>query len=165
MLACERPVSGNRRVSQPASGDTGPVDIVPFRAWHLEFVSVQPEQWAGTPDLSPAYGRALEREGHAFSAFVGMEVIACAGICEFWPGRSQVWALISSKIYQHRVPIHRAVKRYIQRYQCRRLECVIDPQFERAVRWAERLGFTKETPMPGYGFHGETMDMYVRVRS
>lgn len=136
---------------------------MPFCAWHLQFLDVQPEQWAVAPRLTPEYGEALAAAGCAFTAFVGIEVIACAGIVSFWPGRSQVWAIMSSLVPQYRYAIHRAVKAYVRGYRCARLECVIDPTFSRSVRWAHSLGFTLESPMPKYGVNGEDMAMYVRL--
>lgn len=116
------------------------------------------------PVLTPAYGRALEAAGGGFTAFEGSTVLAAAGIVTLWPGRGQVWALITPAMRARAIVIHRAVYRAVQRYTGARLECIIDPEFSASVAWARRLGFQYEGTMPKYGIDGRTMDMYVRIR-
>lgn len=129
----------------------------------MNHVDVRPEQWAFAPILTEGYGQALANAGGGFTAFDGMDVVAMAGIVKIWQGRAMTWALITPKIKDRVVIIHRAVYRYIQRYRCARLECVIDPQFPESVEWARRLGFRYESTMPRYAIDGRSMDMYVRL--
>ena len=65
------------------------VDIVPFQPWHLEWLSLQESQMVLSPLLTRTYGHALATSGPCYSAFVGNQVIACAGVVEFWTGRAQ----------------------------------------------------------------------------
>lgn len=114
--------------------------------------------------LTFEYGQALESAGGGFTAFEGDRVIAAAGIVTCWPGRGQVWALITPAMRARSMVIHRAVCRAIRAYEGIRLECVIDPLFEASVRWAGALGFEYESTMARYGIDGRTMDMYVHKR-
>jgi len=92
-----------------------------------------------------------------------MDVVACAGIVEFWPGRAQVWSLLSDQMPRYRKTVHRAVKTFLDGYRVRRLECVIDPRSETALRWAQHLGFQVEYLMRGYTPNGDDQLMCVRM--
>jgi hypothetical protein len=136
---------------------------VPFEPWHLDWLQLQPAQVALSSTLTVAHGQFLQQAGPCYSAFVGMDVIACAGVVEFWTGRAQVWSLLSEQMPQHTRTIHRAVKRFLADYRVARLECVVDPRSLAACRWAEHLGFVLEGPMPKYTPAGETQLMLVRL--
>lgn len=137
---------------------------MPFEAWHLDFLTLRPEQKQVGIDATPEYARALEEAGNGFSGWAGSEVIAAAGILHFWPGRAQVWGMFSYLMPRYGSLVHRHVLRYIQRHPVRRLECVIDPGFPVSIEWAKRLGFRYESRMTGYGVKGQDMLMYVRIR-
>ncbi len=116
-----------------------------------------------SPMLTAQYGRSLELSGPCYSAFAGSAVIACAGVVELWSGRAQVWSLLSVQMPQYRKTIHRAVKTFLMNYCVRRLECVVDPRSETALRWARHLGFRYESTMQGYTPLGDDQLMYVRM--
>jgi hypothetical protein len=135
---------------------------VPFEPWHLDWLTETTAQaWLGK-DL--AYGRMLKSAGSCYTAFAGAQVIACAGAFQVWDGRAQAWAMLSTSLPQYVLSVHRAVKRFLDDYQVRRVECTVDPRSKLAVRWAVRLGFSYEGTMPGYTPQGDTMDLYARVR-
>jgi hypothetical protein len=136
---------------------------VPFRAWHLEWLTLQESQMALSRNLTMVYGQTLEQAGPAYSAFVGATVIACAGVVEFWKGRAQVWSLLSDQLPQYKKSVHKGVKTFLDQYRIRRLECVVDPRCEPAKRWAERLGFYLESSMPNYTPNGDRQLMFVRL--
>lgn len=129
----------------------------------MNHVDVRPEQWAFAPVFHEGYGEALAQQGGGFTAFEGMDVIAVAGIVKLWEGRYMAWALMTPRVQDRALVIHRAVSRYLRQFRCRRLECVIDPEFPESVEWARRLGFIYEGTMPGYAVDGRSMDMYVRL--
>lgn len=136
---------------------------MPFEPWHLHWLTLQPTQAHLTELLTDAHGEAIQKAGPCYSAFVGYDVIACAGIIQMWPGRAQVWSLLSDKLPLYARDIHRAVKNYLLAYRVRRLECIVDPRHEAAVRWAEHLGFVKEGVMRAYDMQGNDQAMYVRL--
>lgn len=137
---------------------------MPFEPWHFHWLRLQPTQAHLASLMTDEHGEAIMTAGPCFSAFVGYDVIACAGIIQLWPGRAQVWSLLSESMPLYYRTIHRAVKRYIQDYPVRRLECIVDPRHHDAVRWAEHLGFVKESTMSAYDMHGNDQAMYVRVQ-
>lgn len=128
----------------------------------MDWLHLQEEQGWFTPTVS--YGTQLRQAGPAFTAFAGLDVVGCAGIIPLWHGRAMVWALLSDLVRVYPKAIHKAVKQYIDAYQVDRLECCVDPRSERAIRWAQRLGFSYEGTMRKYTPIGTDMDMYVRIR-
>ena len=150
MVACEERVATS-------------VDVVPFQAWHLDWLNLQASQRMLSPLLTAQYGRALERAGPCYSAFAGSRVLACAGVVEFWEGRAQVWSLLSEDMPLYRKSIHRAVTTFLLSYRTRRLECVVDPRSTASIRWAEHLGFEFEGTMPKYNPDGSNQLMFVRL--
>lgn len=139
------------------------VEIVPFQAWHLDWLNLQASQARLSASLTVQYGRSLEVAGPCYSAFAGDQVIACAGVVEFWKGRAQVWSLLSDSMPMYKKAIHRAVKCFLKGYRVRRLECVVDPRSEASMRWAKHLGFYVEHPMACYTPDGDDQIMYVRL--
>lgn len=137
--------------------------MVPFEPWHLLSLALQPSQQTLRYTLTMAHGQGLKAAGPCQSALVGLDVVACAGVIEFWPGRAQAWALLSDQFPSHVKTVHRAVKAFLDGYQVTRLECLVDPRHPATIRWAKRLGFTYESTMPKYTPHGDTQEMWVRL--
>ena len=165
MLAMERAVTGHDLVDCPTTGYSRPaVDVVPFEPWHLRELALQPSQLGLLSTLTIEHGCGLVQAGPSWSAMAGFDVIACAGVIEFWEGRAQAWALLSAQFPQHVKSVHRAVRQFLQGYDVARLECIVDPRDPRTVRWAEHLGFSYESTMPKYTPNGESQDMMVRLR-
>lgn len=119
------------------------------------------QAWLGR---SREYAENLKRGGPCFTAFDGMQVIACAGVIPQWKGRAQAWSLLAFHVEHYRFGIHRAVKRFLMGYHMRRIECTVDPRSARAKVWAERLGFNSEGLMRGYTPNGDDMELYAMVR-
>lgn len=155
-------IAGDTLERDSSAGHVRHLDVVPFEAWHLHGFSLREEQKIVAVDFTPEYANALQHAGPCFSAWAGCDVIAVAGLVTFWPGRAQVWALMSSRIKEYGGLVHRHVVRYLSGCFVKRLECVIDPRFPESAAWAIRLGFQKESRMKQYGCYGQDMDMYVR---
>jgi hypothetical protein len=128
-------------------------------------LALQPSQLGLLSTLTIEHGTALVQSGPCWTGMAGMDVIACAGVIEFWPGRSQAWALLSGQFPWYVKSVHRAVRQFLRGYTVARLECVVDPRNPLTIRWAEHLGFVYESAMPQYTPSGETQQMMVRIRS
>lgn len=165
MLALCEPIAGHGCGDYASTRDPGSVvDIVPFEEWHLDWIQLQASQIGLSPMLTLTYGRSLQMAGPCYSAFAGMSVLACAGVVEFWPGRAQVWSLLSMEMPNYRKTIHKAVKGFLDGYRVRRLECVVDPRSQASIRWAEHLGFHVEHLMQAYTPQGEDQLMMTRIQ-
>lgn len=140
--------------------------VVPYKAEHLTGILVQDSQQYLRGYLNPAHAEAVEAYP-AFTALDGNRVLGCAGILPLWNGRAQSWAFLAGGLERHFISIHRAVKRYLDVCGVRRIECAVDVGFEEGHRWAEMLGFKRETPEPmlGYREDGGACFLYARVQA
>jgi RimJ/RimL family protein N-acetyltransferase len=141
------------------------VEIVPFEAKHLRYLSLQSAQSYASSELSkPEYGQQLEQMGDSFTGIHNGQVIGCAGIWRIWENRAHIWALLSPDAGRHFVAIHRAVVAKLATLEDRRIEAAVDVGFVEAHRWIEMLGFTYEGTMKAYTPDGRDSDLYARIR-
>lgn len=107
---------------------------------------------------------ALE-QANSFSVFRGEEVLLCGGVFDYWPGRAEVWSFLSVDAGKHFVALTRVVRRFLNMCTQRRIEAVVDCNFEQGHRWVRMLGFKLEAPrMKAYHPQGEDCALYARVR-
>lgn len=92
------------------------------------------------------------------------EIVAIAGLIPQWENRALAWAYISKNAGPHFRKIHKAVCRFLDQSDFRRIEATIDVGFDEGVRWIEMLGFEYEGYMKAYRPDGADMLLYARVR-
>lgn len=138
--------------------------IVPFEPVHLTTLVLQDAQvWMG-PMMTHAYGAALRDGGVCYTAIDGETVLACAGAVNMWENRIQLWALMSSESGPRFVGIFRAILRFIDLCEARRIEATVDSNFAEGHRLLRMLGFEREGRMRAYLMDGRDCDLYARVR-
>jgi RimJ/RimL family protein N-acetyltransferase len=139
--------------------------VVPFEGWHLQLLSLQEKQAHFQPLFAaPHYGDWLEKNGPAFSAVVDGEIIASLGITPQWENRAVAWGLIGKKARRHFVPLTKAIMRFLDLCEYRRIETPVDVGFEQGDRWAEMLGFEREGTMRAFMPDGRDCHLYARVK-
>lgn len=141
------------------------MNIIPYKAEHLDALLLQPAQenvrrYFGNPE----YGKALELPGLAFTAEEGGRVLAMAGVMPRWEGRAEAWAILSGDLKRHFVRIHRAVLRFLETTDIRRIETAVDANFPEGIVWADMLGFKNEGLMRGYTPEGRDCYRFARVK-
>lgn len=143
--------------------------IVPYMAAHLMMLNEQDtEKYWGAVVNTAGYARALEKAGPAHTAMRGGKVLACCGVMPQWEGRATAWAILADNIGgADYLAIHRAVKRFLKLIGYRRIDATVAANFPNAIRWAEMLGFKRETPEPmlNYAPDGSAHYMYSWVRA
>lgn len=139
--------------------------VRPWKPGDSERVLLQPSQrYSGdladvSQDLTP-----LSDAGLAWTVEAGNEVICCAGLLPQWSGRAVAWALVSQDAGAHFAAIHRAVKRFLDVSEFRRIEAHVDVDFPQGARWMKMLGFEFEARMRGFRPDGADMLLFARVR-
>jgi len=136
--------------------------IVPFKAWHLDFLSLQKAQKILA--LEDDYGQKLEGT-IAYSAFrEDGTCIAAMGVVDMGLGRGQGWALISEYARPYFTALTRRTLQRLPTLGFKRVEIVIHENFPQSHRWARILGFECETPngMKNY-INGMNCHLYSRV--
>lgn len=133
--------------------------VIPFHVNHIELMQVQAAQ---RDELRAAPPAAF---GDAWTAVADGLPIASAGLVDVWPGRAYAWALLGEDVGPWFVSVHRAVLKALARSPARRIEMAVDADFEAGARWAEMLGFKRETPEPMQAYlpNGRPAYLYARV--
>lgn len=133
-------------------GDSDKIVLQEGQSYLHSFIDV-------TQDLSE-----LSDAGLAWVGEQDGEIMIISGLAYQWSGRALAWALISKNAGKCFSSIHRAVKRFLNLSDCRRIEANIDVGFDEAKRWIELLGFEYEGYMKAYRPDGEDMLLYARVK-
>jgi len=93
------------------------------------------------------------------------EVVMCAGIIEIWPGRAECWAIPNKGFAKEFTAIHRWVRDLLDAAPFNRIEAAVEASFENGHRWANMLGFEKESDtMRQYFPDGADAVLYARVK-
>lgn len=139
------------------------IEIVPFLPEHFVALQAPATQRAWVEENAAALAQG---PGDARTALLDGRPIACAGVIELWPGRGYAWALLDRSSGRHMLPITRAVRGFLDSAPWRRVEMAVDAKFLAGCRWADLLGFVRETPAPMRAFapNGADCFLYARVR-
>ncbi len=156
-------------ITEPRAKPTKPsvgaraVEIIPFRAQHLEAIDVQAPQRFASPFLTAAHGRLLEGAGVARTAVADGEIVGCAGLVPIWDHRAVAWALLAETTPALFFRAHRAARRFLERSTIRRIETYVRSDHAEGHRWARALGFEFECgPLRHFDPFGHDYDVYVR---
>jgi hypothetical protein len=141
------------------------IAAVPFRADHLRRLDFQPAQrWfkdyafvSGLVSLEgPFSWTCLDQDGP----------ICCGGAREYWPGRANIWAFLSSRVTaRNMLKVQRVALRAIDALPFRRCEAAVEMGFEAGHRLVKSLGFEVETPLARKFLpSGADCTLYVRLK-
>lgn len=135
------------------------ITFLPMREEDARAIVLQPEQ-AGT-----VVEEALEQPGELWSFFNDGKIVALGGAIPLTPGRAWVWALLAADAGPDMLALTRFLKVFIDELGYRRVEMYVSSAFQPGCRWAQLLGFKKETPspMPGFFPNGQAAYLYSRV--
>lgn len=140
------------------------MEIVPFDPSHMETLDLQDAQQIMLTWWTPEYARALKNSGQAFSGILNGQTIFCAGVARQWDNRGAAWSMIGRDAGAHFVQIHRAVRRFLDLCDIRRIEAYVDADFAEGHRWMQMLGFEREGRMRAFLPLGNDCDLYARVK-
>lgn len=135
--------------------------VVPFRAWHYEWLGPAGEH--GVIPLPVESLLMLEKE-LSYTLVVDGLPIACAGVIRQWPGRYVAWAYLVRGSLRHLPWISQTCRANLATVKGR-IEFTVRKDFLPGQRWARELGFEVETPLlRAYGPRGEDHIGYVRIQ-
>ena len=126
------------------------VEVLPFRARHLEALTLQPAQAAWRGRIDGQTGAALEAGGCAWTLTRAGAAVGCGGVIDRGGGRGEAWALLAQDAGPAMLAATRAVRRYFETAPFRRIEAVTACDFQPAARWARLLGFHCEGRMRAF---------------
>lgn len=138
--------------------------VLPFEKEHLQRMVIQQRQ-QGLEHLLTKEVYEVLVHSPAYTALDGDEVLACAGVIEVAPGRACAWAYISSDVGSRMKFVTKAVRRFLDAAQFRRIEMDVDCDFPQAHRWARLLGFDLECERrKSFTPDGRDCALYARVK-
>lgn len=120
------------------------IRFVPLRAEHVMALGEVIAAHSGTP-LTPEVAVELEAIGGE-TAIDGDKVVAVAGIMPMWQGTGLGWAWLAKGWRRHARAITERIIGALEQSDLHRVEMAVRHDYEPGKRWAERLGFTLETP-------------------
>lgn len=102
-----------------------------------------------------------------FSVFYKDELLMFGGYTHYWNGRCALWTAYSNNMkLRHWFFIYDVAEKYINYLRSlgyKRIESSADASNNKFCVWLDKLGFTKEGLMRGYGIMGEDCYLYSRV--
>jgi hypothetical protein len=118
------------------------IEIVPLAFGHVAALDLDDavDGWAldQIGEMEPWYGKA-------FTALEDGRPIGVSGFACTEDGTGKGWLIGSARLRQHPVFLHRTMKRVLSgilaNEAVRRVEITVDATCDRAVTWAQRLGF------------------------
>lgn len=106
----------------------------------------------------------LEKAPYSYSILVNDQVVACAGVTEYWAGRGEAWAVLDQKCKMNFLTIHNVVKRFLFICPVKRIEAAVDCDFVAGNRWVKALGFKLEVQRLECFFpNGRPATLYSRI--
>lgn len=140
------------------------IQVVPYKAEHLLAISLQEAQWWLGRYLDYGQAKSLEA-AQAFTGLVDGRPVICAGVIEIHPGRALSWSYVDRSAGVNFLFIHRAVRRFLELCDYRRIEAEVAFDFEAGHRWIRMLGFELEAPrLRSYLPDGRDCSIYARVK-
>lgn len=141
------------------------MEIVKFKAEHMKAIIEQEAQRYLQKYITEENAILMEKQKLSFTMLVDGKPIACGGICEYWPGRGEIWVILDQHCKRQFLKIHNAAKRLIAMSGIKRIEAVVDYHFDAAHRWMDLLGFKLEAPcLQAYRPDGGDCSLYVMVK-
>jgi RimJ/RimL family protein N-acetyltransferase len=139
--------------------------VRPWKLGDTEKIMLQPAQeYLSNFDSLSIDLTDLSDQGLVWVGEVEGEIVAIAGIMPQWENRAIAWAFISKSAGKHFSKIHKAVKRFLDQCDCKRIEATVDVDFHEGSRWIEMLGFEYEGLMRAYRPDGADMFLYAKVK-
>jgi len=143
------------------------IEILPFEMNHLD--DFTPKKDFVDFDLKQAMRWNLENPSRHLSSLLSCEgTVALLGLNMHKAGVGELWLIPSDLVDKYRFEFFRTVRNLIHNYVfpvlgLRRLIIAIDASWDEGQKWAEKLGFEKESIMKGYGNNYEDHICYVKV--
>lgn len=140
------------------------IELVSLKPEHLEQIN-EPEYMAY---LRPYFTRErvemLAAGPMAKTLLIDGRPVVAGGVLEYWPGRGEAWAIFDRDCKKEFITILNCVKRFLTLCPLKRIEAVVDFEFEAGHRFIKALGFEVEAPrLKKYRPNGGDSVLYARV--
>ena len=109
-----------------------------------------------------------EKGGPSYTLFIDNQIVFCGGVVDMRWNRGEAWTLLSSLFYKYPKACVKTIKnelgRIIREFSFERVQAIVEPEDNRAIRFIEYLGFEREGLLRKYLPDGKDMLMYARIQ-
>jgi RimJ/RimL family protein N-acetyltransferase len=140
--------------------------IIDFRPEHIdEMIDLGAQQWIKGFTTAQDCQDYADNPGPSITATYQGEIIGCAGIYMVHDYRGIAWAIMDQSAHRHFLEIHLKVKTWLRQHtEIRRIDAIVDPGFENAMKWVKLLGFKQESiPMESFLADGRSAVMWAKI--
>lgn len=132
----------------------------------MNTIDVQEKQKDITYYINDEYLKQLEKSWCSSSLFDedSGKCLFCGGIADMGLGRGLAWTLLSSSSNRYLSRITRYLGKQLNAAPFRRIEAIVDGDFEQAHRWMKMLGFQCETPNGMKDYYEKDLYSYLYSR-
>lgn len=114
--------------------------------------------------LDEAQGKAIVTAPRSYAVTrENGDVVACAGIVEYWEGRGEIWISVGKLRPGEFVALHRVAKRFVDLQPLTRLEVAVETDNERGLKWMKMLGFEFQSLAKKYFPNGKDCWLLAKV--
>jgi len=144
------------------------IEVIQYKKEHAYsiFQNNMRERELGITKDFDEFATGWEVSGPAYTIIIDGSIVFCGGVILTGWNRGEAWTLMSDLFYKYPKSCYKICKNQlnevIKEHGLKRVQAVIDVDFEDGVRFAEHLGFEKEGILKSYGPEGEDMLMFGR---
>lgn len=141
------------------------MEVVKFEPSHLIELFKQDAHQALASRMTIENIEAISKQD-TYSVIHNGRVLMVGGVVKHWPTRGEAWGLIDQTCRKDFIGVFNCARKWLNSYRIRRLEALIDYEFEAGHRWIRALGFDLEAPrLRHYRADGGDSSMYVRIEN
>jgi len=145
------------------------VEIIPFKSEHAQSIlglGMNEPAFELRPEHHK-YVVSMEEVGMSFTGTVNSIPIAAGGVNHLWDNVAEGWVIASKEIWKYPITCARAIKirtDYLAtNNKIKRIQTSVKSDCDKAIRFAEWLGFKREGLMKQYGPDGSDYYLYAKV--
>jgi len=145
------------------------VEIIPFKSEHAQSILGLGMNEPAL-ELRPEHHKyvvSMEEVGMSFTGTVNSIPIAAGGVNHLWDNVAEGWVIASKEIWNYPITCARAIKirtDYLAtNNKIKRIQTSVKSDCDKAIRFAEWLGFKREGLMKQYGPEGSDYYLYAKV--
>ncbi len=136
-----------------------------FAPADLMMLALQPHQRALTAEVAtPKYAEELAKHGASFTVADETGIVAVIGLIRQWEGCERAYAFLAATTGYHLLKITRKITAHLKTCSIRRVEAVVECDFEAGHRWIGLIGgFVVEAPRMKKYWNDRDCTLYARV--
>lgn len=140
------------------------LEYKPLNFEHIRYIEVNDAQKTEQTAMLISYG-SYAAQCPGLEVWAGNRCLGAAGLIPVYPSRFlMAWALLSRHSGPHMVAITKMARRMLDAQRAERIEMTVSADFAVAQRWAELLGFERETATPLRKRNPSGGDEYIYAR-